>query len=262
MTAFGFMLLIACSNVANLLLVRGTVKSQEIGIRLSLGASRARVIRQLLLESLLLSLAGGVLGSVLALWSFQVLVALAVPALVPPELSFSFAWDLSPDYRVVAFAAGLTLVTGVLFGLAPALHASKPDLSGVIKHGSASAGGDRRSGRLRGALVGVQVALCMALMIGAGLLLRGLQATYSIDPGFDYRDVGYVSFEGRLESAGYGPEQAAVFQQRLLDEVQALPGVEAVAYATRAPLAGDRRAPAFGCPAKVQTSLESPKRIR
>jgi predicted permease len=240
MTAFGFVLLIACANVANLLLVRGTVKSQEIGIRLSLGASRARLVRQLLLESLLLSLAGGVLGSALALWSFQVLVALAVPALVPPELSFSFAWNLSPDYRVVAFAAALTLVTGVLFGLAPALHASKPDLAGVIKHGSASAGSDRRSGRLRGTLVGVQVALCMALMIGAGLLLRGLQATYSVDPGFDYRDVGYISFEGRLRAAGYGADQAAAFQQRLLDEVQALPSIEAVAYAMRAPLAGDR----------------------
>ncbi len=239
MTAFAFILLIACANVANLLLVRGTVKSQEIGIRLSLGASRARVIRQLLLESLLLSVAGGVLGSALALWSFQVLAALAVPALVPPELSFSFAWDLSPDYRVLAFAAALTLVTSVLFGLAPALRASKLDLAGVIKHGSASAGSDRRGRRLRGTLVGLQVALCMALMIGAGLLLRGLQATYSVDPGFDYRDVGYVSFEGRLESAGYGPEQAAAFQQRLLDEVQALPNVVAAAYAMRAPLAGD-----------------------
>ena len=123
--AFGFILLIACANVANLLLARGTARSREIGIRLSLGASRARIVRQLLTESMLISIVGGLIGAMLALWSFQALVALAVPALVPPELSLSFTWDLSPDLRVLSFAMLLTFGTGILFGLAPALHVSK-----------------------------------------------------------------------------------------------------------------------------------------
>jgi predicted permease len=237
MTAFGLILLIACANVANLLLVRGTVRSQELGIRLSLGATRPRVIRQLLTESVLICLAGGLLGSVLALWSFRALVALAVPALVPPELSLSIAWNLSPDARVISFAVVLTAATGILFGLVPALHASKPDVIRVIKQG-AGTGSDRRGGRLRGTLVGVQVALCMVLMISAGLLLRGLYATYAIDPGFDYRDISYVAFEGQLGDR-YTPEERVAFQQRLAGEVRALPGVEAVAHAMRAPLAGD-----------------------
>ena len=109
----------------------------------------------------------------------------------------------------------------------------------MIKQGSASAGSGRRGGRLRGTLVGVQVALCMVLMIGAGLLLRGLQATYAVDPGFDYRARRLRLVRRSLGAAGYSPEQAAVFQQRLLDEVRALPGVDAAAYAMRAPLAGD-----------------------
>jgi predicted permease len=237
MAAFGSILLIACANVANLLLARGTARSQEIGIRLALGASRARVVRQLLTESVLISIAGGLLGSVLALWSFQALVALAVPALVPPELPISLVWDLSPDFRVLSFAVALTFGTGILFGLAPALHVSKPDLHAVMKQDTAGAGSSRRGGRLRGTLVGVQVALCMVLMIAAGLLSRGLYTTYTVDPGFEYRDVAYVSLESMLD--GYSPEESAVLRQRLLEELETLPGVDAVAYAMRAPLAGD-----------------------
>ena len=149
MAAFGFILLIACANVANLLLARGTARSQEIGIRLSLGASRARVIRQLLTESMLISIAGGLLGSVLAVWSFQSLVALACPRCCLPA-SCALDFDLSPDFRVLLFAVTLTFGTGLLFGLAPASHVSKPDLHGVIKQDSAGAGSGRRGGRLRG----------------------------------------------------------------------------------------------------------------
>ena len=122
MAAFGFILLIACANVANLLLARGTSRRQEIAIRVSLGASRARVVRQLLTENLLVSIGGGVLGSVLAVWSFRTLVVLALPALLPPGFSLNIAWDSSPDARVVAFGTVLTLATALLFGLAPALH--------------------------------------------------------------------------------------------------------------------------------------------
>ena len=248
MGAFGLILLIACANVANLLLARGTARSQEIGIRLSLGATRARVIRQLLTESLLISIAGGLLGSVLALWSFQALIALALPSVVPPEVpSFAFDLDFSPDYRVLSFAMVLTLATALLFGLMPALHVSKPDLNTAIKQDAAGAGSSRRGGRLRGALVGVQVALCMVLMIATGLLLRGLYATYTVDPGFTYRDVAFLSF-----GTDYGP--GTVLNRDLMDKVAALPGVEAVAYAAQTPLGESSMGVAIRLPEQQEKS--------
>jgi predicted permease len=237
MAAFGFILLIACANVANLMLARGTSRSREIQIRFSLGASRARVVRQLLTESLLISLAGGLFGSVVAWWSFQALIALAVPALVPPDLPMVPTLNLSPDSRVLLFATALTVATGAVFGLAPALHSSKPDLHGAMKQDSVSAGHSRRGVRLRATLVGLQVALCMVLTIAAGLLLRGLYVTYTIDPGFEYRNVAYVSLESAHE--GYSPEQAAVRQQRLIEGVTALPGIAAAAYTDQEPLGDD-----------------------
>ncbi len=236
MSAFTFVLLIACANVANLLLARGTARSQEIGIRLSLGASRARVVRQLVTESMLISIAGGVLGSVLAIWSFQGLVASAVPALLPPSWPFAVALDLNPDVRALAFAVTLTFVTGILFGLVPALHASRTDVHAVIKQDSPVAG-SRRGVRLRGVLVGLQVALCMTLMIAAGLLLRGLYVTYTVDTGFVYRDVAYVSLESTHDVLN--SEEAPAFRRRLIAEVEALPGVTAVAYTDRQPLGLD-----------------------
>ena len=256
MAAFGFVLLIACANVANLLLARGTSRSPEIGIRFSLGASRARVVRQLLTESLLISIAGGVLGSVAALWSFQLLVGLAVPALLPPDLPLSIVLDLRPDVRVLAFAMALILGTGIVCGLMPALQAAKPDLPAVMKQDSAGSGVGRRGGRLRGTLVGVQVALCMALMIAAGLLLRGLAATYTVDPGFDYRGVAWLSLESMV--GGYGPEEWAVLQQRLIAAVEALPGVDAVARSDRDPLGDDVSA----IPVRLSGQSESESGLR
>ena len=242
MAAFGFILLIACANVANLLLARGTSRSHEIGIRVSLGANRARVIRQLVTESLLLSLVGGLLGSVVALWSFQALVALAVPAMLPPWFPLVLTVDVSPDLQVLSFAVALTVGTGILFGLAPALHVSKPDLHGIMKQDSAGAGSSRRGGRLRGTLVGVQVALCMVLMIAAGLALRGLHATYTIDPGFEYRSVAFVSLESAFD--GYSPEESEAMRRRLMAALAARPGVDAVASVEQKPL-GDDMAPAL-----------------
>jgi predicted permease len=188
------------------------------------------VVRQLLTESMLIAFAGGLLGSVLALWSFQALVAHVLPVALPPEIP-AFTWDLDfgPDVRVLSFALILTLGTSLLFGLVPALHVSKTDLSGVIKQDAAGSGGSRRGGRLRGALVGVQVALSMVLMMATGLLVRGLYTTYTVDPGFAYRDVAFLSF-----GTDFGP--ATVVNQRLMDQVAALPGVEAVAFAAQTPL--------------------------
>ena len=234
MAAFGLVLLIACANVANLLLARGAARTQETAIRVSLGASRARVVRQLLTESLLIAIAGGLLGSVMAMWSFQALVALALPAVMPPEMpTFTWGLDLSPDYRVLLFAMALTLGTGLLFGLAPALHASRPDLQVVLKQDTAGTG-SRRGDRLRATLVGVQVALSMVLMLATGLLVRGLYATHTIDPGFVYRDIAFISFG--LDGMRAEPDAARLLLQRLRDGVSSLPGVEAVELASDPPL--------------------------
>jgi predicted permease len=238
MVPFVFVLLIACANVANLLLARATARQREIAIRFSLGASRARVIRQLLTESVLIAVAGGVLGSVLAIWAFQTLVALVIPTLAPANLP-PFFIDATPDLRVVAIMTAVVLGTGVLFGLAPAFQVSKPDLHAVIKQGDQSTGG-LRGGRLQGALVGLQVAMTMVLMVGVGLLLRGLTATQTIDLGFDTRDIAVASYD--LRGGGYDAAEAAVFQRRLLDEVRALPGVEAAAQAMTEPLSADTEA--------------------
>lgn len=246
MAPFVLILLIACANVANLLLARATARTHDIAVRLSLGASRWRIVRQLMTESMLIAVAGGVVGSVLALWSFQVVVALALPSLSPPGIP-PLALDLSPDFRVLSFALLLALATGIVFGLAPAFRLSKPDLNAVIKQDGAAAGASRRGGRLRGALVGVQVAMCMLLMLTAGLLLRGSYATQTIDPGFDYDDVVYMPYD--LErAAGYTEQQAAQFRDRLMERLVALPSVESAANALEPPLSDGGRSGLFRLP--------------
>jgi predicted permease len=251
MVPFAFVLLIACANVANLLLARATARSREMAIRFSLGASRARVMRQLLTESVLISVAGGALGSVLALWAFQTLTAVVIPMLTPVGLP-PFFIDASPDFRVIGIMTFVTLGTGVLFGLAPAFQVSKPDLHATIKQGAQSTGGFR-GGRLQGALVGVQVAMTMVLMVGVGLLLRGLTTTQTIDPGFDSSNIVVASYD--LRGGGYDPEEAAVFQRRLLEEVRGLPGVEAVAQAITEPLNADTERIAIRLPTQDRTQV-------
>ena len=232
MGAFGLVLLVACANVANLLLARALLRSREIAVRLSLGASRARIVRQLLTESVLLAIAGGVLGSLLALWSFRALLALALSKIWPegfPPLML----DTSPDLRVLSFTLLLSFGTAIVFGLVPALQASRPDLHAAMKQDSSGAAG-RRGGRLQGTLVGAQVAMCMMLMLGAGLLIRGLYAANTLDPDFAYRGVVAASYD--LESVGYDDQRAGAFQRRLLEQVQNTPGVDSAAFAWQAPL--------------------------
>jgi predicted permease len=231
MVAFGMVLLIACANVANLLLARATRRSGEIAVRLSLGASRARIVQQLLAEAVLLAAAGGALGSALALWSSQGLVTFALSGL--PEASL-FMIDTAPDGRVFAYAFLVTLATGVLFGLLPALRASKRDLHTAMK--GASTVGQHSEGRLQGALIGAQVALSMVLMIAAALLLRGLYEAQTVEPGFRYQGVAVASFD--LTRGGYDEARAAVFQRQLAERAGALPGVDGVAQAQWAPLTG------------------------
>lgn len=236
-TAFGLVLLIACANVANLLLARAWGRSREIAVRLSLGASRARIVQQLLAESLLLALAGGALGSLLAMWTVQSVVSLTIGAL-PPQAP-AFALDTSPDARVLAFALVASVASGVLFGLVPALQASKPDLHAAMKV-DVTGLGNRSGGRWQGALVGLQVAVCMVLMIATALLLRGFSATQSVDPGFEYENVAVATFN--LPGAGYDEARAAAFQRQLVERVRAQPGVDAVAQATLTPLYAGRMA--------------------
>jgi predicted permease len=251
MVAFGLVLLIACANVANLQLARATARTREVAVRVSLGSTRARLIRQLLTESLLISFAGGALGAVLALWSFQLLVTLGLPSILPVGLP-SIVIDASPDLRVLMFTVALTLGTGIVFGLAPALRVSKPDLHTVMKQDAFGASG-RESGRLQNALIGAQVAVCMVLMIAAGLLLRGLSATQTIDPGFVYSNVAVATYD--LAGGGYDSAEAAAFQRQLLGLVRALPGVEAAAYAIQEPLSFDQETALIRLPTQDERDL-------
>ena len=224
---FALVLLIACANVANLLLARSLAHAPAIALRRALGASRGRIVRQLLTETLLIAAMGGISGSLLAVVSFDVLLS----ALTSSSSTVLPAIDL--DWRVLAFALVLSLGTGIGCGLVPALRVSRPDLQSALKQGVPGIAG-RRDGWFRSALLGVQVATCAVLLIGAGLLLRGLYTTHTADPGFPYRSVAYLSFE--LRSLGYGPEEIVAFQRRLVDEVGAAPGVAAVGFAADPPL--------------------------
>jgi putative ABC transport system permease protein len=230
MAAFGLVLLVACANVANLLLARGAARMREIAMRVTLGASRCRLVQQVLAESVLIALLGGVAGSGLALLLVQKLPPLLLSSL-PPEAR-SFWIDASPDLTVIAFALGLSLATGVFFGLVPALNASRPDLSAVLKQDTA--GGGRRDGWSRGVLLTVQVAVCMVLIGCANLLLRGLYAAQTVEPGFTYEGVTVASFD--LQGAGYDDARASVFQRALMQRAAELPGVTRVAQSRRTPL--------------------------
>jgi macrolide transport system ATP-binding/permease protein len=162
MTAFALVLLVACTNVANLFLVRGDNRARELAIRMSLGATRSALVRQLLTESLIVAVVGGVIGSLFALWAFRVLVTLALGAL-PGEVQSFLRIDPSPDVRVFLFAFAVSLATGLIFGLAPALRSTRPNLRTTIDRDTAATGSDTR-GRLQRVLVGVQVAVCAASM--------------------------------------------------------------------------------------------------
>ncbi|MCH8948204.1 MAG: ABC transporter permease [Acidobacteria bacterium] len=224
----GLVLLIACANVANLLLARAGARRREIAVRLALGAGRGRLVRQLLTESLLLSLLAGVAGVLLAVWTSRLLMAFQ------PPLSFSLALDLGFDYRVLAFAFGVTLATGIIFGLAPALQATKPNLVVALKEvGAGGAGGYRRS-YLRNGLVVTQVALSVLLLAGAGLFLRSLANAGTIDVGFDPENVLLVSLDLGLQ--GYDEVRGRVFYQQLQERLEKHPQIESASVARSLPL--------------------------
>jgi predicted permease len=228
MGVVGLVLMIACGNVATLLMARATTRQREIAVRLSLGASRRRLVRQLLTESLLLSAIGGALGLVFAIWADNVLVDLLSG---PSTLNIS----LHLDGFVLAFTAVLSLLTGVLFGLLPALRATRLELIGAMRQSGNrnSAETGFRSGKL---VVAVQVALCFVLVSSAGLFLRSLGNLHAIDAGFDPQQV--LLFVVRPGLNGYKDEKLAAYYQNLTQRIGSIPGVRSVGLSTRSPVGG------------------------
>jgi predicted permease len=226
--AVGFMLLIACSNVAMLLLARATARQRELAIRSALGASRGVILRQLLTESVLLSLSGGVLGIFVAGWGLSLLRA-AKPVNLPR------VEEISLNPWVLAFTAGISILTGILFGLIPALHASKTSVNELIKD-SAVRGSSRRSGRSRSVLVATEFAMALVLLIAAGLTAKSFVRLLSVNLGFDAENL--TSFQLSLPPAKYQPVQALQLLDRFREEATAIPQVQNVAYANGAPLVG------------------------
>ncbi|MEK6321126.1 MAG: ABC transporter permease [Acidobacteriota bacterium] len=231
-------LLIACANVANLLLARASARRKEIAVRLAMGASRSRLVRQLLTESIMLSLAGGVVGLLLALWTIDLL-----KTATPPAGIFSFTLDYRLDGRVLAFTFALSLATGVIFGLLPALQASRPDLVPALKDEISAVAQGRRRFNLRNLLVVAQVALSLVLLIGAGLFLRSLKNAQDIDPGFEADRV--LNAQLNINLLRYTKVQGQEFYRQVVERVEALPGVESASLARVVPLSGTGRGTSF-----------------
>jgi len=233
--AVGFVLLIACANVANLLLARAASRQKEIAIRTALGASRSRVIRQLLTESVLLSLTGGTLGLLLSMWGVDLLMAIS-PANLPRVDA------ISVDVRVFAFTLAVSLLTGIVFGLVPAIQASKPDVNEALKEGGRTSSVGHN--RFRSVLVVTEVALSLVLLIGAGLMIRSFVHLLNSSPGLKPQSV--LTLDVGLPRTKYtGPQQAAFFQQ-VIERLKSLPGVQSAGAVYPLPLSGAEEGMGFG----------------
>jgi predicted permease len=226
MVIVGLVLLLACVNLANLQLARATGRRKEIAIRLAVGASRVRLVRQLLTEGVLLSLAGGVLGLLLAAWINNLVGAIKLP------MDVALVFDLKLDWRVMLFALGLSILTGVAFSLLPALQSCNPALVPSLKD-DATMSGFRRS-RLRNALVITQVSLSLVLLVCAGLIVRSLKAAQQMRPGFDPENAVALSFDVGLQ--GYEETKGRAFQRQVLERARSLPGVRSAALTSNVPL--------------------------
>jgi predicted permease len=235
MTIVAFILLIACANVAGLTLARSAARQKEMAVRLALGAGRARIVRQLLTESVLLSLVGGALGVLLAVWGVD-----AISKLLSNSPGTPFLTIVAPDWRVLAFTIAITFATGILFGLAPALRGSRVDLTPSLKESASSVPGTAahtgRRFRVGDTLVVAQVALSIVVLIGAGLLVRTLHNLHSINPGFDPQNILLFGIDPHL--AGYADQQTQQLYSNLQQHFAALPGVISVSYSEDALLSG------------------------
>ena len=226
--AVGFVLLIACANVANLLLARASARRREIAVRAGLGASRWRITRQLLTESVMLSVIGGTLGVLVAWWGTKALVALSPPALIDLQ-------RISVNLPVLGFTLGLAVITGLIFGLAPALEATRFDLHDSLKEGGKNVGGGGH--RLRNVFVITQVALALVLLVGAGLLVRSLNRLQSVDPGFNAENLLTVRVTLPAQRYEEEPKRIDFFQQAIA-RMKAIPGVEAAGAINTPPFTG------------------------
>lgn len=228
MIVAALVLLIACVNVANLLLARATSREREIAVRAAMGAGRTRLIRQLLIESLLLASAGGAAGIVLALWGVNLLTLFMPPMHLPIGL------PLGVDGAVLVFTLILSIVTGIVFGLAPAWHGSRIDLTQSLKEGGRGAGASAGSHRLRDLLVVSEIALATMLLVGAGLLGRSLRNAEKSSPGFSPDNVTLAAFD--LRAGGYSDEQAQSYYDHLLERIRTYPGMESASLEQFVPL--------------------------
>jgi predicted permease len=235
MASVAMILLIACANVATLSLARSAVRQKEIGVRLSLGASRGRVVQQLLTESLLVALLSGVAGLLLARW-----LPGAIISLLRPQHEQPFSVPFVLDIPVLGYTLLLSVGTAMLFGLIPALRASRtnPNSASKVEITALGQGGGRS--RIHSVLVGTEISVCLVLLLGAGLLARALGRAQTVDPGFDMKHVLALSIDLNLH--GYDNERGAEFHRHLIEQLQALPGVKAVSVASLAPLGGVSRA--------------------
>jgi predicted permease len=247
--AVGLVLLVACANVAALLLARGTARRREMAVRAAIGAGRARLIRQLLSEGLVLAAIGGALGTLLASWAGQAIGVFATDVL-PLRTTFDFTLDRS----VWLFAAGVSIATALLFGLAPAWAASRPDLVPALKETLDPVAGGRRRITLRDGLVVGQLALSVVLLVAGALLARGLVVARGTDLGFDPSHVVALAFNPQMN--GYDEDGAMALRQRVLDAVRALPGVTAASVASRLPFAPDVNMNAYAVPGHHQPGDE------
>ncbi|HMV84298.1 MAG TPA: ABC transporter permease [Blastocatellia bacterium] len=233
----GFVLLIACVNVANLLMARGAARGRELAIRTALGAGRARIIRQLLTESLLLALAGGLSGMLIAVWSNSLLLKVLPEDLMAiPFRTISREGGLSIDYKVLAFTWAVTCLTGVIFGLAPALIFSRRNVNEILQESSRGATGG--GGRLRQGLVMLEVALALVVLTGAGLMIQSMARLLNVAPGFDPHNVLLMGMSLPQENTFYGPPGHPEFPRNLQQFVGGIPGVVSVSAVSHAPIGG------------------------
>jgi predicted permease len=228
MTAVGAVLLIACGNLANVLLARGLSRRSELAVRVSLGASRGRLVRQLLTETFVIAVIGGVGGLALAVW------AKGLVRVLEPSIGVPLVIDLAPDYRVFAFSAAITILATLAFGLAPALQVTAPDLVSSLQEGLRTAAGSRRVSRRRNGLLMGQVAVSVVLLVCGGAFLRVLTTLTSVDLGFVPDRVALLSVD--LSMQGYTPERGRAFVDDALTRLRQVPGVSAVDVAGRVPL--------------------------
>ncbi|MGH9835293.1 MAG: ABC transporter permease, partial [Blastocatellia bacterium] len=231
--AVGCVLLVACANVANLQLQRAAGRAPEMAVRLALGATPRRLIRQLLTESLLLAIIGGAVGVLLAVWSVDFLIKLS-------PVTFPSFVELRLDARVLGFSLLISVLTGAMFGLAPALQAARPALNETLKAGGRNASGGLGRNRLLSSLVVSEIALALTLLIGAGLMIRSLQRLQAVDPGFDSERL--LTMWVSLPAQRYRRDQMAAFSQQLREGLQVLPGAQSVALASDLPLSGSTSA--------------------